>query len=166
MIRRATMTRELETTAGWCRENLPAHSRLLVHDAGFISYATEFPLTDLVGLKSPASIRDHRELTWPSAGRRRAEALHRIARRNHVGYLIATQEWNQFYGIDKGLRKLGWKLETLALPSEHYRVYRLTSPGDRSTGTMRWPQAGRLSSAGAPRNRPASGRRQQERSSG
>lgn len=63
------------------RRSLPVDARLLVHDAGYVAWATPFQLTDMVGLKTPSSIADHRALTEPSGGARRGEALDAIARR-------------------------------------------------------------------------------------
>src|SRR5207253_11238046 len=116
------MTFQLQSVTEWCRGNLPAHTRLLIHDAGFISLDTEFRLTDLVGLKTPAAIRDHLELTWPSAGTRRAEAIQRIARRDRTDYLVVTQEWNELFSITGGLQRLGWKVDGLRDSREYYQV--------------------------------------------
>jgi hypothetical protein len=128
MIRRQRISSAVETAAQWCQMHLPAHTRLLIHDAGYLSCATDFPLTDLVGLKSPDSIRDHRELTWTSAGARRAEAIARIARRNRAECLIVSQNWNQLFHISAGLQKLGWKVKRLNPGSDFYEVYGLSPP--------------------------------------
>jgi hypothetical protein len=149
MTRRQQVTFDLRTIAAWCRGQLPAHSRLLIHDAGYLSCATEFPLTDLVGLKTPASLRDHRELTWPSGGGRRAEAIDRIARRSGAEYLIVTQEWDEGLHITAGLRGFGWKLEALNPPCKSYQVYHLTPAG----GSAAAPRSTRPTSPRAPPER-------------
>ena len=79
---------DLAGTAAWCRAHLPPGSTLLVHDAGYIAYATRFRLIDLVGLKTPGSVAAHRALTHPSAGRLRAAAVSRIALQTHPDYLL------------------------------------------------------------------------------
>lgn len=123
-IRRDLMTRELVGVTGWCREHLPAHSRLLIHDAGYIACTTPFPLTDMVGLKSPASILEHQAYTWPSAGRGRAEAVRHIAAGSRSEYLVVTQEWDRLYGLTEGLRRGGWRVKELRTGG-FYRVYGL-----------------------------------------
>lgn len=129
LVRRRVFTTTRETVTEWCQGHLPADTRLLIHDAGYMSYATAFPLTDFVGLKTPECIREHRELTWTSAGRRRVEAIQRIARRNQARYLVLTDEWDGLFHITRGLQDLGWKAEPLRRPPVFYQVYHLTPPG-------------------------------------
>jgi hypothetical protein len=130
MSRRQELTAELQTLTDWCHQNLPAHARLLIHDAGYMAFATEYPLTDMVGLKSPESAREHRELTWASAGQRRVEAIQDIALHSQAQFLIATTEWDRGFHLSEGLREFGWKVQLLNPPKECYHVYQLTPPGE------------------------------------
>lgn len=120
-------------SARWARDHLPPDAVILVHDIGYIAYATEFRLIDLVGLKTPESIAYHRRWTLASGGRRRGEAIAAIARAFAPGYAIIlndgpdTQIWA---GTAAALRQQGWRLDPLHdPPGEDYGIYRLTPPG-------------------------------------
>ncbi len=108
----------------WYEKNIPPGSTILVQDAGYIAYATHFHLIDLVGLKTPAIIRYHREITFPSAGQKRALAIADIIRATHPQYLIITTQWNQFFQLEKGLKTQGIDLRQQAILN-NYLVYRL-----------------------------------------
>ncbi|HLJ55978.1 MAG TPA: hypothetical protein VKT77_13140, partial [Chthonomonadaceae bacterium] len=119
--------RDLVATARWCRQNLPPGSRLLIHDAGYISYGTSFEMQDLVGLKTPANIALHRALTYPSGGANRPAAIDAAARRAHADYLVVLDIWDGIFRITDSLRQHGWKLDQVS-PDGAYRVYRLSAP--------------------------------------
>ncbi|HVH47675.1 MAG TPA: hypothetical protein VM925_35310 [Labilithrix sp.] len=117
----------LEETAAWSRDNLPKDARVLVHDAGYFAYATPFQLFDVVGLKTPSSIREHTEITWASCGERRDEAVHRIALRLAPDHLVALRSWP--FHIADALRRHGWRLEEIHhSPINGYDVFRLQPP--------------------------------------
>jgi hypothetical protein len=126
----------LRDVAEWAQSHLPADSTILVHDAGYISWATGFRLVDLTGLKTPAADNLHKQLTAPSGGARRGEVIEMIAREANPGYLIATGEWNQAFAIADSLTSRGWTLRLLHSadaisglePEEAYSVYSLTPP--------------------------------------
>jgi hypothetical protein len=128
---RSFTTNELIPVAEWANANLPPDARVLVHDAGYISYGTNLKLFDLVGLKTPESAKSHRELTWPSCGRDRALAYQRIAQQSHATYLIASRGWDPPFGFSKALRDGGWQLDRVRSANEGgtgYDVYALTPP--------------------------------------
>ena len=75
------MMRERPALALWLQSNVPADARILIHDAGYLAYATRYELIDLVGLKTPESIRFHERYTVPSNGTQRDEAINQIALR-------------------------------------------------------------------------------------
>ena len=117
----------LDETAVWSRENLPRNARVLVHDAGYFSYATPFQLIDVVGLKTPSCVREHSEITWASCGARRDEAVHRIATRLAPDHLVALRGWP--FGIADALRRHGWRLEEIHHSQvSGYDVFRLQPP--------------------------------------
>lgn len=124
---RDTFTQQLKSVANWSNDHLPSNSTVLIHDAGYISYATKFKLVDLVGLKTPSSIEYHREFTNASCGEGRAFAFSEIARHAQPQYLIAVDDWDTGFRISAGLREQGWGVDEIA-PPERYHVYRLTPP--------------------------------------
>lgn len=137
--RNSAFTRgELGALASFCRRHLPAGARLLVHDAGYLAHATDLELVDLVGLKTPAAARVHRQVTWPSCGQLRGEAVHRIAMAHRPHYLVVLSGWDRTFHISGALWLRGWGLDPLRpawwipppwlaqLPL--YNVYRLTPP--------------------------------------
>lgn len=124
---RDTTRYHLMPVVRWCRDSLPPHARVLVHDAGYISRGTDFRLTDLVGLKTPASVQYHRALTYPSGGRKRVEAISRIALVSHADFLIVLRLWERDFGIAHGLWERGWDVRAI---NQDYAwvVYALTPP--------------------------------------
>lgn len=124
---RAFTVNELEGLASWVRSNLPKEAVLLVHDAGFIAWGTKFRIVDLVGLKTPGSIPEHRQHTLPSAGKNRGLAISRIAARARATHLVLLDGWDKIFHIRKGLADQGWKLEPLRTEGQ-YKVFRLTGP--------------------------------------
>lgn len=137
-------TNELMPLATWANEHLPSDARLLVHDAGFISWATHFRLFDVVGLKTPTSIPFHREHTWracveaPRAidlgalsarvNLARATAIGEIAKLDRPTHLVMLRRWEDIYGTVRLLRTMGWALDPLREGPYGYDVYRLQAP--------------------------------------
>jgi hypothetical protein len=120
---------ELASVAAWARDHVPPTAKVLVHDAGYVAYATDLSLIDLVGLKSPASAEVHARVTWPSCGGRRVEAIHRIALAGHADYLIVLKGWERIFRIAHGLARRGWHVQPVRLVAEvGYDVYELTPP--------------------------------------
>ncbi|MEO8503957.1 MAG: hypothetical protein ABI609_08685 [Acidobacteriota bacterium] len=120
---------ETAANARWLREHLPANARVLVHDAGYVAFATPFTLIDVVGLKSPGSAVRHREITLPSCGTRRGEAIADIATAARATYLVTLAEWEQRFGFVAALEHAGWRVERLRNGHSGYSVYALTQPG-------------------------------------
>jgi hypothetical protein len=118
---------ELAGVAKWVTENLPADARIAVHDAGYIAYATDRTLIDVVGLKTPQSRDIHGRITAPSAGRRRGEALARILVESNADYLIVWTGWDDDFGLIESMRDAGAVLEAVRDEGE-YRVYRTVPP--------------------------------------
>ncbi len=111
---------DLAGTAAWCRAHLPPGSTLLIHDAGYLSYATRFRMVDLVGLKTPGSVTAHRALTHPSEGCLRGAAVSRIALQTRADYLLVLSGWGQTHGLASGLRAQGWDVRLL---NDQYAYY-------------------------------------------
>jgi hypothetical protein len=122
---------ELSTVARWANDFIPAGSTVLVHDAGYIAAATNHTLIDVVGLKRPRSIDEHRRLTWPSCGRRRGEAIERIARETRPQFVIVLRDWNRLFRITPALRERGWNLQKVRSGGDAgYEVFKVSPPGE------------------------------------
>jgi hypothetical protein len=122
------MTSGLIETAHWCRAHLPVNSKVLVHDAGYISFATPLHLIDMVGLKTPSNIRFHQALTLPSGGAHRIEAIAAIIRYSHAQYWVVLPEYESYFGLIHDVEKFGWRLQLLRPVVDgkyNYRVYRI-----------------------------------------
>ena len=135
----------LADVVNWINRNLPDRPTVMVHDAGYISYAAQVPLVDLVGLKTPAAIDFHRRLTYPSAGRLRSEAIADIATVFKPQYLVVLQDWNDKFDIVDGLRGNGFTVQEVyagrapagTSAADIYHLYRLTLPAtDRAGATL------------------------------
>jgi hypothetical protein len=97
----------------WMNTNLPEGSVVMVHDAGYVAYAGHFHLVDLAGLKTPAAIDVHKELTYPSAGKLRPEAVAKIAGEFRPRYLMVIQGWEDIYRFARALRARGWTAQEI-----------------------------------------------------
>lgn len=119
---------ELADVASFVESHTQPSDTILIHDAGYISFATDRHLVDLVGLKTPPNATRHRDITWRTCGRDRGEAVAQIARDAHATYLVALGGWDDIFHITDSLRAHGWTLELLRPPPAAYRVYRISPP--------------------------------------
>jgi hypothetical protein len=123
------MTRvELVHVAKAANHRLPPDAVVLIHDAGFFSYATDFQLVDLVGLKTPQSSEFHRVLTLPSCGRRRWQAVHEVAIRSEASHMVVLRGWDRIYGLTQALTAHGWKLSPVDLREHGYDIHKISPP--------------------------------------
>jgi hypothetical protein len=128
--------KSLVDVVAWMNANLAAGSVVMVHDAGYVAYAGHFPLVDLVGLKTPAATAAHKELTYPSAGKLRADAVARIADEFQPRYLLVIQNWDDDFHFVSNLRAEGWTAQEIyvshasagASVGNNYHLYRLEPP--------------------------------------
>lgn len=121
-------TADQERLVAWARTHLPSDSRILVHDAGYVGWKTDFALIDVVGLKTPDSIAAHRRFTLPTVGRDRGLAIAYIAQQQRPTHAIIIDRpaWRDIAGY---LRDAGWRLDPLRAHSGAlYFLYRLTPP--------------------------------------
>ncbi|MEY4514840.1 MAG: hypothetical protein RLZZ450_6962 [Pseudomonadota bacterium] len=114
---------ELDGVATWLANNA-AKRKILLHDAGYVGYFVDAPMADMVGLKTPASIPPHRELTWSQCGAGRQQAIHDIALHEQPTFVVVLAGWDGIYRIIDGLRARGWTLEPRY--QHHYVVYEVT----------------------------------------
>ena len=118
---------ELAGAAQWVRTALPRGARVMVHDVGYVAYAGEHPMVDLVGLKTPAAVTLHQRYTWAQCGAGRAEAVHRLALQTHPTHLLVLDSWDALYKIVEGLQARGWRVEPVRTGTR-YLAYALTPP--------------------------------------
>jgi hypothetical protein len=111
----------------WCQQHLAPGTSILVHDAGYLAYSTDFRTIDFVGLKTPSAIAVNRQYTWTSAGKDRALTVSKIASESGSRYLILNSHWWPVVSLPGELRSLGWKLELLDTAGA-FRIYRITAP--------------------------------------
>ena len=105
--------RNLTGTAEWSIKNLPANSVVLLHDAGYFAYATNFHTVDMVGLKTPQAMQINREITWPSAGAARGLAVAELAAQTHATHMILLHGWIDIDKLPDELRAAGWSVVPL-----------------------------------------------------
>jgi len=104
---------EQQALRSWLAENVPPDSRILVTDAGYLAYATEFQLVDAVGLKSPSSADVHLAVTLPSCGRNRGAAMTTIARLTNATHLVTWGEWEASSQTAPAMRSAGWRVQEI-----------------------------------------------------
>ncbi len=115
----------------WTREHLPQDAVVLVHDAGNMAALSPFRLVDLVGLKTSSSVETHARITYPSCGRKRAEAVGQIARASHARYAAFNPDADKGFHFSEGVRAAGATLSLLrAAPANAngYSVFQIDWP--------------------------------------
>lgn len=117
--------------AAWIETHLDPSMPLLVHDSGYVAYATSQHMVDIVGLKSPRSIAFHKRFTAPSGDAGRAKAIAHIARASAACYIAVSTGWEPVFHMAAGLKARGWTLTPLSAGDEAgpYRVFALADPG-------------------------------------
>lgn len=119
----------MDGLVAWVRSNLSNGELLLIHDIGYLAWATDQPMNDLVGLKSPQNIDIHRQFTtYGPFGL--AESTEQIALRSGARILVVSWGWEPKLQIAEGLRLRGWTLQPMPNQSKlyGYDVYRLSPP--------------------------------------
>jgi len=111
----------------WCQRHLAPGSPVLVHDAGYLAYSSDFQTFDFVGLKTPRAIPLNKQYTWPSAGKRRAQVVAQMALDSGSRYLIINSHWWPVVTLDAELRALGWKVDVVDQEGA-FLIYKLTPP--------------------------------------
>lgn len=129
----------LSSVAQWSVEHLPADSVLLIHDAGYMSYASHFRMVDFVGLKTPSSIEFNRRYTYGTCGMGRPQAISAIASAARPDYLVVVNDWDRIFHVTASLNAFGWGLQPV-FDNRSYRVYRLSPPMPKTVGLSGAPQ--------------------------
>lgn len=103
--------------------------RVLVHDAGYLSFAGGAPvLIDMVGLKTPDAARANARWTGPSCGAQRWRAIAATAARQRAEHLVIWRSWDDVYGVTEGLVHAGWRVTLLDRTPGNVELYRLHPP--------------------------------------
>lgn len=97
----------------WLHANVPEGSPLMVIDAGFLAYASDYPLVDAVGLKTPASSEVHRRVTLPSCGAARGQSLAAIAKDSAARYFVSWGEWESSMHLSSQMNAAGVSVDVL-----------------------------------------------------
>lgn len=132
LFERNYFNHNLSNLANWCKQHLPPDGVILVHDAGYMAYATPFHLIDMVGLKTPSSIYYHKTMTFPSNGVLRDQAVSRILLHDRPGYLIVFYSWEHKFDTVYNLQQLGWHFTLLWTEKNAYSVYKIDYPHSMS----------------------------------
>jgi hypothetical protein len=120
-------------TVNWCNKNIPKNATILIQDAGYLAFTTQYKLVDIVGLKTPSNIYYHKLLTYPSHGKYRSKAISEIALKYGGQYLILTPEWDRIFHISDDLKKLGWEVLLLhqSAGENGYLIYKLNCQNNK-----------------------------------
>lgn len=118
---------EFPQVSNWCKQQLPANAKILIHDAGYLAFSTHFQLHDMVGLKSPENIFYHQRLTQPSQGKRRVEALANIIKQQQPNFFVILRSWDKSFNIISNLPQYGItpKLLRRAPAASGYDIYQI-----------------------------------------
>lgn len=116
---------ELASVAQWLQQHVPNNSTLLIHDAGYLAYATHFHLIDMVGLKTPSSVYLHQQYTLPSQRKQLVVAISQIGLQSHSDYLVVLKGWNEGLKIVPRLQALHWQLQLVRSSEQGYEVYKI-----------------------------------------
>lgn len=113
---------QLTDLANWCNDHLPKNSILLVHDTGFLAYATSFHLVDLVGLKSPEVVRYYQKYSLPNNGEYRMIAIAKIIAAEKPEYIVMLPRWDNMFHISRDLPFYGYQLKNIYVQNDGYEV--------------------------------------------
>lgn len=118
---------ELESTADWVNNHTNLGTRILIHDAGYISYATQGRhYIDLVGLKTFSNSLIHQEHTWRSCGKARGQAMQQIITEFQPDYLIVFNGWDKVFNLTEKLSSNGFHLQLKSSLNKSYQIYKIT----------------------------------------
>jgi hypothetical protein len=118
---------QLGSLAQWMNAHIPPNARVMLHDVGYVSWATSFPLIDMVGLKNTIAMRLHAKYTWPTCGNARPLAAVRLAEWEKAEYLVMLSAWDTLFEITASMRRAGFTVEPLR-NDPLYEVYRVAPP--------------------------------------
>jgi hypothetical protein len=127
---------EVAAVPAWLKDNVKPDAKLLIHDAGYIAFASNFQLNDIVGLKTPENIALHREITWKTCRGERSHAIAQIAARSGATHLVVLRGWDNIFAISAGLKTSGFELTLLRDRPLGYDVYLIRRPNTPATNDL------------------------------
>lgn len=117
---------QLAPLTAWIQANLPPHAILLVHDAGYISYATDYQLVDMVGLKTPSITPYYKGLAkTPGDAMRYGKAMSEIIDHYHPDYIVERFDWEKAFQFVPQIKKYGYQFIPLHSEEKGYTVYKI-----------------------------------------
>ena len=115
--------------AAWIEANIPPGAPIMVHDVGYVTWATEARIVDFVGLRSPGAVAVHRRTTGLRGAAAAAEAARAIMEEEAVCVFLLLNDWNAKMGLVAGMRDAGWTAARLTPPDMPiFSVWRFAAP--------------------------------------
>jgi hypothetical protein len=128
---RRRLATEQSTLRLWLAKNVRPDEPLLILDVGYLSFATRYPLVDVVGLKTPASIQANDTWTASTCGKQRGKAMSAMATLGRTKYMVVPQEWNHRQRFSDALLREGWGVVPVRdIPGSWYTVFSLSPPNN------------------------------------
>ena len=124
---RTAARNEQNGVAVWANRNLPSNAIVMVHDAGYLSYATRFRMVDMVGLKTPVAVELNRTLTWANPKQGHTPVIAKLAIEAGASYLVTLHGWCDMDDVPGQLRNQHWSVDLLDT-SGGYRIYHIAPP--------------------------------------
>jgi len=121
---------ELSAKAAWVHARTAPEAVVMVHDIGYMSYATDRSLFDVVGLRSSRAVAVNASVSDLPWLERRGQAFDRFARETGACYFIVTEGCNRWLGLTRAFEAQGWRL--IAHPGGHppgHEAYLIDRPG-------------------------------------
>jgi hypothetical protein len=122
---------ELAPLAEWLQANIRPQAKIMLHDAGYLGYALDNPMVDMVGLKSVQAQRLHHDLTLPTCGAIRSRAVALLIALERPDYLIVLHDWEDVFRIT-GLAEGTAHLKTVWKREHGYTVYSMSYDAARA----------------------------------
>ncbi|MEM9011687.1 MAG: hypothetical protein AAGE18_10700 [Pseudomonadota bacterium] len=123
----------MAAVSAWLETHLPPGQPLMLHDIGYVAWATERPLIDVVGLKTPAAREAHRRHAGLGTAGQLSAVLDSLAWAEGGCFVMISNGFDR-RGLMRGaLPSKGWSLTLVEADGgpPGYRVWALTDPDGR-----------------------------------
>ncbi|WP_149866538.1 hypothetical protein [Tropicimonas marinistellae] len=98
----------LSDAADWIDRVLEPSETVLIHDVGYVSFATDQRFFDIVGLKTPAAIEINRQFSYHGGEEGRGRALAEMAELSGARTILVSEGWNRGFRLVDHLAAEGW----------------------------------------------------------
>lgn len=122
----------LSGAAAWMNRHLDPEETVLLHDIGYLSWATDQRMFDLVGLRSPEAVEFNRTLRFGNGKLGQAEALEAMLTLSGACTYVVSGGWNIDQRMTRPLIDRGWQLTPH--PAGHppgHEAYLLSAPSGK-----------------------------------